>query len=84
MEHVIREVYELFMEMSALVAQQEDFITNISQNMENANVAVNGGKEKLHSAKKHKKSARKMKIVFVTGLIAVVVIVIIGVVFAFV
>ena len=51
------------MEISALVAQQEDFITNICQNMENAYVAVNDGKEQLDSVKKHKKSARKMKMV---------------------
>ena len=63
LEFVIREIHELFLEMAALVSQQEDLVSNISANMGTAFDDVRVGAEQLHKAEWYKTSARKKKII---------------------
>ena len=63
LEFVIRETHELFLEMAALVSQQEDLVSNIWKNMGDAVGDVKSGNAKLTRAEWYKTSARKKKII---------------------
>ena len=77
LEFIIREVHELFLEMAALVSQQEHLVTNIWTNMGAAGEDVKQGKEKLTLAERYQASSRKMKIVLAIVLALLIVIIII-------
>ena len=83
LERAIREIHELFLEMSALVSQQDNLITNIWQNMENAQCDVESGKQHLSKAEQHQKSARKMKIILAIVLAVIILIIAIALVCEF-
>ena len=63
LEFVIRETHNLFLEMAALVSQQEDLVSNIWKNMGDAVGDVNRGNAKLSRAEEYKTSAKKKKII---------------------
>ena len=76
LELVIREVHELFLEMAALVSQQEDLVSNIWENLGNAEVDVKVGAKQLNKAEGYKTSARKKKIILAVILVVVFIIII--------
>ena len=50
--------------MAALVSQQEDIVSNIWRDLENANDDVKEGAGQLNKAEWYQTSARKNKIIF--------------------
>ena len=76
MELTIREAYELFTEMAALVSQQEDIVSNIWRDLENANDDVREGAGQLNKAEWYQTSARKNKIILAAVLSLLILIVI--------
>ena len=77
LEKSIREVYDLFMELAALVEQQGESLNNIERLITDAQDRVVKGKEELVKAHEHKKSSRKKMIILAAILLAIVIIVII-------
>ena len=73
---VIREVHELYLEMAALVLQQQDLVTNIWENMGTAEDYAKEGNENLTKAEHYQISARKMKIILAVILAVLILIVI--------
>ena len=76
LELTIREAYELFTEMAALVSQQEDIVSNIWRDLENANDDVKEGAGQLNKAEWYQTSARKNKIILAAVLSLLILIVI--------
>ena len=62
MEKSIREVYDLFKELSTLVKQQGETINNIAHLVEDAGIKVEGATEDLKTALVYQKDTRKMKL----------------------
>jgi len=77
LEKSIREVYDLFMELAALVEQQGESLNNIERLITDAQDRVVKGKEELVKAHEHKKSSRKKMIILAAILLAIIIIVII-------
>lgn len=75
MEQSIREVHELFLELSGLVSQQGDLVNSIAYNVELAADKVGKGTEQLKDAERHQRAARRKKLICSIILIVVVVIV---------
>ena len=78
LENSIREVYELFMELSAMVEQQGESINNIVQLVEDAEIKVHEGKKELVQAQQYQSSARKKKLFVVVVLVIIVIIIIVA------
>ena len=83
LEFVIRETHELFLEMAALVSQQDDLLSNIWQNMGDAVGNVGSGREKLTRAEWYKTSARKKKIILAIILSVLLLLIILIIVWEF-
>ena len=62
LEQSIREVYELFVELSALVESQGDSVNNIAQFVDEAVIHVEKGNTEIHKARVYKDKARRRKL----------------------
>lgn len=76
LEIVIREIYDLFLEMAALIAQQEDLVSNIWQTIGAGVDDVKEGRTQLNDAVWYKASAMKKKI-FLVAIFTLLIIVVI-------
>ena len=83
LEAVIREIHDLFLEMAALVSQQEDLVSSIWQNIGAGVDDVKEGRTQLNDAVWYKTSARKKKIILVAILTALLLIIILILVLEF-
>ena len=83
LEFVIRETHSLFLEMAALVSQQEDLVSDIWKNLGNAVGDVESGNAKLNRAEGYKISAGKKKIILAAILSVLLLIVILIIVWEF-
>ena len=75
LEQSIREVHELFLELSALVSQQGEMVNSIAYNVEQASDKVEKGREQLQDAERYQRAARRKKMICFIILFLVVVIV---------
>ena len=75
LEKQIEEVAQLFKEIAVLVESQGEMVDNIYQNVLNAEVLVEKGKDNLEQAEKSQKSARKKKAICFAILFVVILIV---------
>ena len=75
LEKQIEEVAQLFKEIAVLVESQGEMVDNIYQNVLNAEVLVEKGKDNLEQAEKSQKSARKKKAICFIILFVVILIV---------
>lgn len=80
LENSIREVYELFMELSQMVEQQGESINRIVDLVEEAEARVHEGKEEIIQAHVYQTKSRKKK--FIIGVILIVIVVLVIVVIA--
>ena len=83
LENAIGEIHDLFLEMAALVAQQEDLVSNIWQNIGTGIDDVKEGRTRLNDAVWYKTSARKKKILLVAILTSLIIVVILILVWEF-
>jgi len=83
LEIAIGEIHDLFLEMAALVAQQEDLVCNIWQNIGTGIDDVKEGRTRLNDAVWYKTSARKKKILLVAILTSLIIVVILILVWEF-
>ena len=81
LEKSIQEVYELFIELSAMVEDQGNSLDLIEMNIENIAANANEGAKNLKQARKKKKKTRKIKIISgaVVSVVVAVIIVIVAV-----
>jgi len=77
-ENSIRDVYELFMELQALVEQQGESVDTIARLVENAEDAVHEGAKDLAQAHKYQSNSRRMKLI--CGLISMIILIVVVVV----
>ena len=77
LENSIREVYELFMELSQMVEQQGESINRIEALVEDAGERVHSGKEEIIQAHVYQTKARKKKFIIAVILIVIIVLVIV-------
>ena len=77
LENSIREVYELFMELSQMVEQQGESINRIEALVEDAGERVHSGKEEIVQAHVYQTKARKKKFIIAVILIVIIVLVIV-------
>ena len=63
LEKSIQEVYELFIELSAMVEEQGNSLDLIEMNIEKTAANANEGAKNLKQARKKKKKTRKIKII---------------------
>jgi len=75
LEKQIEEVAQLFQEIAILVENQGEMVDNIYQNVLNAEIDVEKGREELGKAEEHQKSARKKKLICAILLIIVILII---------
>jgi len=78
LEKSIQEVYELFIELSAMVEDQGNSLDLIEMNIENTATNANEGAKNLKEARKKKKKTRKIKIIsgaVVSVVVAIVIVV---------
>ena len=83
LEIVIRQTHDLFLEMAALVDQQEDLVSSIWQNIGSGVDDIKEGRTQLNDAVWYKTSARKKKIILVAILTALLIIIILVLVWEF-
>ena len=79
LEKSIQEVYELFIELSAMVEEQGNSLDLIEMNIESTAANANEGAKNLKQARKKKKKTRKIKIIsgaVVSVVVAVVIIIV--------
>ena len=77
LEKSIREVYDLFMELAALVEQQDESLNNIEMTVTETHDRLVMGKEVLHKVLERKKKSRKNIIVLASISLGIVIILII-------
>jgi len=77
-ENSIREVYELFLELQALMEQQGETVDNIAGSVENAAIAVHDGAKDIAQAHQYQSKARKLKLI--CGLISLIILAIVAVI----
>ena len=83
LEFVIRETHDLFLEMAALVAQQEELVSNIWANMGDAVGDFRSGNANLKKAEWYKTSARKNKIILAVILSVLLLVIVLIIVWEF-
>ena len=83
LEMAIYEIHDLFLEMGALVSQQEELVSNIWQNIGTGVDVITQGRTKLNDAVWYKTAARKKKIVLLFIFIALLIVVILILVLEF-
>merc|ERR1712025_542296 len=75
LEKSIREVHEMFLDVSNLVQMQGEMITRIEDHVNSAVIDVERGREDLGKAEKFKKAATKKKFILLAILVVVVLII---------
>jgi t-SNARE complex subunit (syntaxin) len=70
-EQSMRELNQMFMDLSLLINEQEEGIHNITHNVENSNKSMIKGHDELQEAKKYQKKSSK-KICYIIGLLFVI------------
>ena len=83
LEYVIRETHDLFLEMAALVAQQEELVSNIWENLGAAVGDFRSGNANLKKAEWYKTSARKNKIILAVILSVLLLVIVLIIVWEF-
>ena len=77
LENSIREVYELFMELSQMVEQQGESINRIVDLVEEAEAKVYEGKEEIIQAHVYQTKNRKKKFIVAVILIVIIILVVV-------
>ena len=76
LEQSIREVHELFLELSGLVSQQGELVNSIAYNVELADDKVEQGTEQLKDAERHQGAGRRKKLICSLILFVVIVVIV--------
>merc|ERR1711936_609125 len=74
---IITEIHEMFMDLSHMVSEQGETIDRIETHVTAAAQQVESGRDQLHQAEKHQKSARRMKFILAAILAGVATVLII-------
>lgn len=78
----IKELYQMFADLSILLEEQHEIIIQINVNVNNANNNVENGRKNLDAAKKYNKSSRK-KMCYVIIVMIVILVLILAIVLGF-